>query len=377
MKTDFRCASGPGAPALEHLRFGILRICRSDESNPTFPGRFLPNYLLSSAGSPILSAPFPLSRGTRDDTYKEWVSERAGMVAQVARATGLVYAGVGTPGTPWDHCASATFFLLEHEGAVVGVTAFHLLQRLGASQLEQVKLYVCPGAFDYDMTDLFATGLVSGLADFVPVELRRDLVARRFQYVCRVAESPDDPLLVEENLEPLQRLQVPVAADVLFFTPPPELLSLGLPRMAVSPSPPVLSIGFQDIRAAQDGEVYRRTMHSPPDPRRVAYPHRSLTVVGVNAGAVDTQNTLLPRMGGSPLLDASLRVVGVASAAFSDAVHERSARAGAVHHEGSPLYCSVDLEEGEGALVEQSRNFNTCLSVGHSYFREALSLVRS
>jgi hypothetical protein len=74
--------------------------------------------------------------GVRVDHYTPWLRDRVDVVAAKAHNIGLVYFG-HKQGKDWEPFSSATFFILNHNGKRVGVTALHAI--VGKGKIKKTR----------------------------------------------------------------------------------------------------------------------------------------------------------------------------------------------------------------------------------------------
>jgi hypothetical protein len=83
----------------------------------------MPNFSINTSYKIGFNHPRPTD-AMRVDTYTSWLHDREDIVARKARNVGLVYFAHKS-GKDWEPLTSATFFILNHNGKRVGVTALH------------------------------------------------------------------------------------------------------------------------------------------------------------------------------------------------------------------------------------------------------------
>ena len=69
----------------------------------------------------------------RVDDYTPWLRDRANIIAAKAHNVGLVYFGHKS-GKDWEPVSTATFFILNHNGKRVGVTALNTIDETGMTK---------------------------------------------------------------------------------------------------------------------------------------------------------------------------------------------------------------------------------------------------
>jgi len=148
---------------------------------------------------------------------RKWTKFLEALVA-INVTTRVVYVGSGGPGVldtmnAWHVSDAATFWLLEHNGHLVGVTALRLF-RFDATF--RVYINKTLGGNQKSERILFHRQTIVNVEDFIEVKLREDLLRIREKYI-RDLHAKKDAAKASENIDPEYQLQYNITCDIAFL----------------------------------------------------------------------------------------------------------------------------------------------------------------
>jgi len=306
----------------------------------------------------------------------------------------LVYAGTGGPGkyngrNCWDDSDTATWWLLEHNGRLVGVTALHTF-RFAKFACIHIYINVNPlGNLQSERCYFHRQDSLREINEFVEVKLRKDLLLIRENYICDLFTTHNVDV-VAENLDPDFQLHYAITCDIAFLDlEPHRKLFDAWPRCKLAASLPAvddfdLAIGYN--YGGRWGKTalldeFAATVQ-PPNPGELYFvDSRSVSlgkVKAIGTGLLTDVSTMEEMSSGAPkffLEGGELRVFGISVGSFYDAP-EKSPDSWVLLDSTKEAH-KLDLTFPEPGYSKKaaSRNRNVILGIHHSCVKAMLDKI--